>query len=215
MQRWENCEADAERKGFLHPLIQLMYGMEWAQPAIVAEGLAQASVHSASLHEALFAAERLANEAAGTPMPSIVSLLEAVAADTKLAKSARLSDGNKVRDGVLARAKDEMLAIAAKVKVRPEELGERTAEMFDAAVYAGTAAAVHPPKHVKFDFFLMYALPYSITSSQRASFALRIKAYDVLGTTSTQLPSSLPSTPSPGYPRPRRCACWNSRSGST
>ena len=137
-----------------------MYGVEWAQPAIVAEGLAQASVHSATLHEAIFAAERLADEAAAAAapaagMPSIVSLLADVAADPKLPGSARLSDGNKIRDGVLARARDEMLRIAARVKVRPDELDEKTAEMFDAAIYAATAAAVHPGKHVKFDFFLM------------------------------------------------------------
>ncbi|KAM6521731.1 hypothetical protein FALCPG4_011437 [Fusarium falciforme] len=31
--------------GVVHPLIQLMYGLEWKQPAIVAEALAQTCVH--------------------------------------------------------------------------------------------------------------------------------------------------------------------------
>jgi hypothetical protein len=147
--------------GFLHPLIQLMYGLEWAQPAIIAEGLAQACVHGNDLAPALLEAERRANEQSDgkTAGPSIVSLLEEVRADEKLVASPRMSDSNKVRDGVLKRAREEMLGIASKVKVLPAELDERTVEMFNTAVYEGAAAAVHPGTHPKFDFFLMWAPP--------------------------------------------------------
>ena len=133
-----------------------MYGMEWAQPAIVAEALAQASVHNDSLNPFLLEAEKLA-EATTSPedTPSILSLLDAVRANDKLANSVREEDENKLRDGLFARARDEMVKMAARVRVKPEQLDERTAEMYNSALYVAASAAVHPPKYPKFDFFLM------------------------------------------------------------
>ncbi|POR37682.1 Putative nucleosome assembly protein C36B7.08c, partial [Tolypocladium paradoxum] len=49
--------------GFLHPMIQLMYGVEWEQPAVVAEGLAQAAVHDGRLGEFLAKVDRAAADA--------------------------------------------------------------------------------------------------------------------------------------------------------
>lgn len=150
--------------GFLHPLIQMMYGLEWKQPAIIAEALAQTCVHQANFKEALLQAEKGADEAYGKlaekgTMPSIVSLLNEVRNDEKLAKAVRMKDDNKIRDGVLKRAPAEMMRVISKVKVRPEELEERTVEMFDATLYVAAAASFHERKHNKFDFFLMYVEP--------------------------------------------------------
>jgi hypothetical protein len=133
-----------------------MYGVEWHQEAIVAEGLAQAAVHSGDIGEFLLEAERLAGTNQNKKGPPVMDLIAEVKGNAKLAGAARNSDGNKVRDGVLARAKGEMLAVAAKVRVRPEEVEERTAEMFDAALFVAAAAAVGKEgKQSKFDFFLM------------------------------------------------------------
>ncbi|KAK4044787.1 hypothetical protein C8A01DRAFT_42405 [Parachaetomium inaequale] len=148
--------------GFLHPLIQLMYGLEWHQEAIVAEALAQAAVHAGDIGEFLLEAERLARtnnntQEKGAQGPRVTDLLAEVKGNAKLAGAARNSDGNKIRDGVLARARGEMLAVAAKVRVTPEEVEERTAEMFDAALFVAAAAAVGKEgKQSKFDFFLMH-----------------------------------------------------------
>ncbi|KAI1147522.1 HypA protein [Nemania diffusa] len=145
--------------GFLHPIIQLMYGIEWRQPAIVAMGLAQASVHEDNMRPFLLAAESAASTsspAEGEPMPEIADLCRAVAADEKLSRSARLSDDNKVRDGVLARAFDEALGICARVRVRPDELAARTVEMYNTTVYAAAGAALREGKEPRFDFFLMH-----------------------------------------------------------
>jgi len=96
-----------------------------------------------------------------------MQLLEEVRQNDKIAHAAREGDGNKIRDGVLARAKDEMIALAAKVRVRPDEVEERTAEMFNAALYVAAAAAlVKEGKQPKFDFFLMHhvnASPFFVT----------------------------------------------------
>lgn len=131
-----------------------MYGLEWSQPAIVSMALAQTAVHSNDLGPVLLEAER-ASRSSSTDMPSIASLYEAVKSNDKLAHAAQMKDANKVRDGVLKRARDEMLELASKVRVRPEQLDEKTIEMYDNAVYVAASASFHPPKINKFDFFLM------------------------------------------------------------
>ncbi|EJT77523.1 hypothetical protein GGTG_02630 [Gaeumannomyces tritici R3-111a-1] len=152
--------------GFVHPLIQLMYGVEWEQPAVVAEALAQACVHGDEIRDFLVGAEALADEkhpvGGGEEegddyrMPPIASLYEQAAADAAIAGSVRNEDGNKLVQGALTRARDELVALAAKVRVRPGELEERTVEMFNQAVFVAASAAAHPTKHPKFDFFLMH-----------------------------------------------------------
>ncbi|KAL2118406.1 hypothetical protein VTJ04DRAFT_8066 [Mycothermus thermophilus] len=164
--------------GFLHPMIQLMYGIEWAQEAVVAEGLAQTAVHSADIGEFLMAAEELAEKKyrkekdSGQQQQkreSVLSLLTEVRSNPKLATAARMSDANKIRDGVMARAKEEMLAVAAKVRVMPGEVEERTAEMLQAALFMATAAALERTpgkKPARIDFFLMHHVtssPFFIT----------------------------------------------------
>lgn len=156
--------------GFLHPLIQMMYGLEWKQPAIIAEALAQTCVHQPNFKDVLLQAERNATleYAEGGRMPTVVSLLEQVRGDQKLAKAVRMEDDNKVRDGVLTRAPEEMLKVISKVKVSPEQLEERTAEMYDAALFTAASASFHAGKVNKFDFFLMWVGTLAILPGQHA-----------------------------------------------
>ncbi|KAL2191791.1 hypothetical protein L209DRAFT_761414 [Thermothelomyces heterothallicus CBS 203.75] len=173
--------------GVLHPLIQLMYGVEWGQEAIVAEALAQAAVHEGWVGEYLLEAERLARQGGGEGKgkeagEGVMELIAAVRANPKLAGAARHGDANKIRDGVLARARDEMLAIAARVRVRPDqkEVEEKTAEMFDAALFVAAAAAmVKDGKQPKFDFFLMHHVtssPFFVTLNAQDWVPVEIKA---------------------------------------
>ncbi|KAI1326874.1 HypA protein [Xylariaceae sp. FL0255] len=140
--------------GLIHPLIQLMFGVEWQQPAIVAMGLAQAAVHTLNMNKFLLTAEERAasNE---TSMDTIDEIFRSVAANEKLSKAARPSDGNKLA-AVLDRAWDEVIAAASRVKVRPEELESRTVEMYNTTVYRAAGAAMYPGKIPKFDFTLMH-----------------------------------------------------------
>ncbi|KAJ0381545.1 hypothetical protein COL26b_000223 [Colletotrichum chrysophilum] len=141
--------------GFLHPIIQLMYGVEWEQPAIVAEALAEASVHKNQLGEFFNEAEKNAKNAK-TPMPEVMDLIEEIRGREKLVNSVQMKDSNKVFDGVLKRAPGEMMEIVSKVKVLPEELDERTAEMFHASCYVAGTAAIKPGKETRWDFFLIH-----------------------------------------------------------
>ncbi|OTB14049.1 hypothetical protein K445DRAFT_319583 [Daldinia sp. EC12] len=142
--------------GVIHPIIQLMYGVEWKQPAIVAMALAQASVHKNELKKFLVTTEEAAKSNT-KPMPSIESLLREVKANTKLSTVVHgVGEFVKMEKGVFAKAWDDIVELASKVKVKPEELDERTAEMYHTAIYEGASAAFHPGKEPKFDFFLMH-----------------------------------------------------------
>ncbi|KAJ6438636.1 HypA protein [Purpureocillium lavendulum] len=148
--------------GFLHPMIQLMYGVEWEQPAIVAQGLSQAAVHEDRLGAFL----RLIDDAAAkTPKSaeqqqrSVAEICEAVRReDEKLATSARWKDPNRIYDGVMVRAHDEAVALLAQIRVLPEDLEERTVEMIHTAAYIAAGASWNPPYIPKFDFFLIHHL---------------------------------------------------------
>ncbi|KAI5867171.1 hypothetical protein GGS23DRAFT_612275 [Durotheca rogersii] len=139
----------------LHSLIQLMYGVEWEQPAMVAMGLAQAAVHRDSLRAFLLGAEEAA-KSNPDPMPSIVSLLEEIRSNKTVAAAVEKAGIDEIRQGVLEGTWDETIAIASRVKIKPEELDERTAEMYDSTIYASAAAAFRPGKYPKFDFILMH-----------------------------------------------------------
>ncbi|KIY02153.1 uncharacterized protein Z520_02291 [Fonsecaea multimorphosa CBS 102226] len=149
--------------GYYHPLIHLGYGVEFQQPAIVAEALAQACVHSTYL-DAFFDLTASAAEKTTTP-DTMVNLLRKIREDTKVSTAVHWTDGQKVRDGVLARARDEMVSYAAQWKLSPpytqQGVEEAAAEVINAAAYF-TGAAQNPPRVVKMDFFYMHAVNSSI-----------------------------------------------------
>jgi hypothetical protein len=152
--------------GFLHPIIHLGFGIEFQQPAIVAEGLAQAAVHSNWIGKLFLPAE----EASRKHLPSdggktLTELIYEIHDNKELRTAAHWSDGNKIRDGILARAPNAMLKYANQYVVRPEDdLEKKTAEMINASVlFTGTAQ--HPPKEVKFDFYFIHCVNASIFHS--------------------------------------------------
>lgn len=137
-----------------------MYGIEWHQPAIVAEGLAQAAVHENRVGAFLTKVEQAASSQSQsqsaqrrTPLPE---LFESVGQySEKLATSAQYGDSNKVYDGVFVRAPDEALEFLKQIRVGEDELEEQLAEMVHSCAYVAATAAFHPPNVPKFDFFLM------------------------------------------------------------
>ncbi|KIX09703.1 uncharacterized protein Z518_00784 [Rhinocladiella mackenziei CBS 650.93] len=146
--------------GFLHPLIHLGFGVEFKQPAIIVEALAQAATHDGWTGIFLHAAEKAAGNSKSSSK-SLVQLIHESRANDKLRTSAHWEDGNKVRDGVFVRAPDEMVALASQWIVTPDQLERKTAEMINATVYFA-GAAQRPTKQVKFDFFYMHCVNCSI-----------------------------------------------------
>ncbi|KAJ5906668.1 Oxidoreductase ptaJ [Penicillium subrubescens] len=152
--------------GLIHPLIHLGFGLEFNQPAIVAQALAQAAVHDDSLGRDFFLpAEKMAGEIGKPGSKSLRQLLEEIRKDEILSRSARTTDVNKIRDGVLTRAPQEMLKYAAQYTVSEDQLEERLADMINNVVYY-TSAAQRPNKAVKLDFFFIHCLNSSIFFSK-------------------------------------------------
>lgn len=147
------------KKGFLHPLIHLGFGIEFKQPAIIVEALAQACIHDGWTGKFLHSAEDAAKSQESSK--GLVQLINEARVNKKLRHSAHWEDGNKVRDGVFVRAPDEMISLASQWHVKPDDLEQKTAEMINAAVYFA-GASQRPDKQVKFDFFYMHCVNCSI-----------------------------------------------------
>lgn len=133
--------------------------MEFNQPAIIVEALAQACIHDGWTGIFLHDAERAAKH--NDSSKSLVQLIGEARSNQKLREAAHWDDGNKVRDGVLVRAPDEMISLASQWSVKPEELDQKTAEMINATIYF-TGAAQRPTKQVKFDFYYIHCVNCSI-----------------------------------------------------
>jgi hypothetical protein len=136
--------------GFLHPIIHLGFGIEFQQPAIIAEALAQGAVHDSWTRDFLFEAERRQQPATSPDQKPLAELLDAIRADEKLLNAPHWDDPNKIRDGILKRAPDEMMKYTSQWTVTEDNLTEKSAEMTNIAIYYA-AAAQHPPKQVSFD----------------------------------------------------------------
>jgi hypothetical protein len=147
--------------GFLHPLIHLGFGVELEQPAIIAEALAQAAIHSDWIAKFFYQAEEAANNNRSKPSRTIVELIDDIRNDKELYDAPRYSDANKIRDGILARAGERMVSYTSQYHIKPEELEEKTAEMINAAAYF-TGGAQRARHAVKFDFFYMHCVNSSI-----------------------------------------------------
>lgn len=152
--------------GFLHPLIHLGFGVEFKQPAIIAEALAQAAVHGDWMKGMFFEAEKAATarKEKGEKPKSLVNLLDEIHDDQMLRAAPHWNDPNKIRDGILKRAPERMIHYLSQFWVEStseRELERKTAEMINATVYY-TAGAQRPPKIVKFDFYFMHCVNCSI-----------------------------------------------------
>jgi len=77
----------------------------------------------------LWLAEKAAGGVGNRGEKTMLQLLEEARATTKLAKSARWEDGNKLRDGVLKRAPEEMISVASQYTVSEDQVQEKFAEM--------------------------------------------------------------------------------------
>jgi hypothetical protein len=147
-------------EGAYHPIIHLGLGIEFQQPAIVAEALAQAASHDNSHIGTLFRnaeAEAAIVYPTAKPKP-MIDLIHEVRANETIRSAPRWSDfGNKMRDGVIGRAGESMQSLAAQFRIRKDEkeLARRTAEMISTCAYFA-GAAQHAGRKRKIDFFYMH-----------------------------------------------------------
>lgn len=62
---------------------------------------------------------------------TMLQTMEEICADKKLCASAHWSDGNKMKDGVMGRAPNEMIKYASQFAVSSDQLEEKMAEMIN------------------------------------------------------------------------------------
>lgn len=169
----------------MHGLIHIGLALEFRQPRLLAEGLAQAAVHHDTWYaEYLSAAEAEAKEAKEPALP-LATLVDMVRRDPKISTASSWSfqtqtrqhsgrwamDKEVARDGILRNAKPELVRLAARWRVaRPdieseddydEYLNRTTAQLINTAVYI-VAGAQNPPYQCTFDFFLLHCATASI-----------------------------------------------------
>ncbi|KAJ5442918.1 hypothetical protein N7445_004669 [Penicillium cf. griseofulvum] len=152
--------------GLIHPLIHLGFGIEFNQPAIVAQGLAQAAVHDDWLGRAFFLpAEKMAGGIGKPGTKSPLQLLNEMRADKALIQSVQWSNSNKIKDGVLHRAPEQMLKYASQFTVSEDQTEEWLADMINTVTYY-TSAAQRPNREMKIDFFFIHCVNSSIFFSK-------------------------------------------------
>lgn len=114
--------------GFLHPLIHLGFGVEFEQPALVAEGLAEACTSATFLDPFLVESDKIA-KSGEVQRKSFVRILDEIKADKTLSTAAHWEDGNKIKDGLIVRAFEKTVRYPAQWQVDPDALEKATAEM--------------------------------------------------------------------------------------
>ena len=151
-------------EGLYHPLIHLGLGVEFKQPSIVAEGLAQAASHDSMGIENFFVQAEARSKEMSLPQQSLVKLLATVRANEDLRNAPEaFTDGpTRVREAILKSGNlEQIVDIAAQFRVKPEDLELRLAETINSSAYT-TGAAQRKGKARKIDFFHMHAVTASI-----------------------------------------------------
>lgn len=114
-----------------HPIIHLGFGIEFNQPAIVAQALAQAAVHKDWPRPFLLGAENAAGGYGLRKGKPLSQLIHEAGQDPTLVESAQWSDDHKILDGTLRRAFNEMCQKASEYTVSEDALPEQVAEMIN------------------------------------------------------------------------------------
>lgn len=132
---------------FLHPIIHLGFGIEFQQPAITTEALAQAAVHDDWMGDFFFGCEKAASSEKGRKeVKTIVQLLEEARASEVLSHAAKYDkDRGGMWESVMERAGSEMIDLAGQYKIsEKDDLEEKVAEMINAAGNS-THSLLQPP----------------------------------------------------------------------
>ncbi|RMJ28751.1 hypothetical protein PHISP_00396 [Aspergillus sp. HF37] len=149
--------------GFLHPMIHLGCALEFNQPLLVAEALAAGCVHDDWPRLFLFPVEKHVQDNPETPPKSMLEIMDEMHQDPAIKDAVQMSDPlNKISDGLLAKARDELIPFLAQYRVQPTEddLQSQMVDMVHSCAYM-IGAAQHPGKVEALDFVLLHALTLS------------------------------------------------------
>ncbi|RDW62908.1 questin oxygenase tpcI [Aspergillus mulundensis] len=152
--------------GAYHPIIHLGLGVEFEQPGVIAEALAQAAAHDSFGTDYFFLeVEKRAAEQNGEG-ESLVNLLQRIRHTPKLVEAGRvqgLIGTMKMKSSILINVADEIIDITSRFKVTKKNLEEKTAEMLNLCAYmAGAAQRIKDSCQPKIDFFFMHCVTSSL-----------------------------------------------------
>ncbi|KAF2468945.1 uncharacterized protein BDR25DRAFT_230821 [Lindgomyces ingoldianus] len=150
--------------GFEHPILHLGFALEFAQPCLVAESLAAASIHDDWPIPIITPIESHLKSNPNTPHSSMFKVIRALHSDPIISSAVKPSDpANRVTDGLMKRAAKELVPILARWRVDPttQDIAVKTAEMAHMSVYMA-ACAQNPKKVPAIDFFMMHSVNLSV-----------------------------------------------------
>lgn len=147
--------------GFIHPLIQLGFGIEFDRQDLMVEALVMACTQNdPQVADFLLEVERKSEGIKDTA--SLVELLDLCATNEELLKNTTTNMFHLLdEEGILGRARDKLLGYASRFVVAPEECHVRSAELCNATGYILTGAQ-RSGKPPRMDFFLMHATNVSV-----------------------------------------------------
>ncbi|KAI5292019.1 hypothetical protein KEM55_008149, partial [Ascosphaera atra] len=119
--------------GFVHPFIHLGFGLEFNQPAIIAQALAETATHQEKglgdfLHKAEYAAAHYQLQVSQT----LSDLQEAVRKDEKIANAVTYDDADKL-GALIKRAGDRMVHYTSQFRASHLTIDQKMAEIMNAS----------------------------------------------------------------------------------
>lgn len=162
--------------GLVHPIIHLGFAIEFQQPAIVAQALAQASVHQDYLADAFYKPATVAAQSHHTSK-SLVEIMDEMRTNQAIRDAAIHGDTDVFENGILSRASEEVIKYCSQWSVSEDQIDDKLVEMINTAseylsswckqstdedVVYWTATAQNPQKELKLDFFFIHAVNLSI-----------------------------------------------------
>jgi len=142
--------------------MHLGYGLEFNQPAIVAEALADAAIHDAFMGTICFPAEQVSTRCKTSADTSLMSLVKLLQEDNSIRASISEEEThNKLATDLMIREPHRLIDIVSRYRVTAESLDRKLAEMAQTSVYI-LAAAQRPDKALALDFYMMHAANLSV-----------------------------------------------------
>lgn len=132
-----------------------MGAVEYEQPALVAEALAQAAVHRNDF-AAFFARADAVRERSKPEPRSLLDLCETVGQEQPELVAAAYPTGQvNIFDALVNGVPELAGEFLASIKVQPENLEEQIDEMIHVNAFLSMASVFHPPHEPRYDFFIM------------------------------------------------------------
>ncbi|KAJ5659304.1 hypothetical protein N7507_005755 [Penicillium longicatenatum] len=144
--------------GLLHPWIHLGFALEFQQPSLMAEALAQiATIPTWNFEEILLPAEKVAGDFKSKPL---IEIMEDMRKDERVMAAPQWSNFNKLLD-VIANVPDALIKYASQFTVTEDQLDEKVAELMETSAYV-FGATQRPGKVPRIEFLLMHCVTSNV-----------------------------------------------------